>query len=840
MKQQLARVLGAVSALATGLGGAHPLSAQDVELLGQVYGTRPPDAYFEQKAQDTRSFEMVRGRAAQRGLPGVAGEAQLRAPGGEASLTLDNRRVQGTFRFPVILGLFSDSPLPSYARTDVQQYFLTGPNPTGTISQFYREMSGGLVELIGDVAEWRRSSYSQAQVTGGVSALSAGSQIGRFIIELLSQMQGVNWGLYDNDGPDGIPNSGDDDGYVDVLAVIHPTPGAECGGSESLNRIWSHKWNLMAAAGQDFVTTTMSARPGFGPIRVSDYTVQPVSSCSGTSLNEIGVMAHEFGHGFGLPDLYTVSGGQAGSGRWDLMGTGAWGCSAVFEPQRPCHMGAWSKAVLGWVDVVSLPFGTDVGTVALDPVETSHRVLAIPSGDGSGEYLLLENRQRIGFDGALPATGLLIWQIDPYWIDRTLRSNTVNDNAGHMGVWLRQADGLNQLAKTASSQGNRGDAGDPFPGATANTTFHAGSQPASFTHAGVATGVTLTDITEQGQRVSFRLLSRYHTLRVRSAGETGAVVTFTIDGAIASAGEPVIRSAPYQRHTIEATPWAMLSEGVRCGFTGWEDLPGTSRIRAWTTGLEDADLVAVYGGPREVRFAAAVEGSRFDVAPGRILTTPERPDLWFTEGTQVAFEARPTVGFEFHSWKGALAGLPNPMVLVMDQPKDATAVFEMVFGIGQNVTISIPAGTMQEVVLEARHANLPVRWTLLSGALPEGLGFSDAGTINGAALSTGAFPLTLDVVDALGLQASGAVTLQVTVPVIGTASLAATFLLLPGPLTFEQMRYLDRAGNDDGAYDLGDFRAYVLANPSAPTSAQVSDHRSIVVPVLDLAPGGMP
>jgi hypothetical protein len=33
--------------------------------------------------------------------------------------------------------------------------------------------------------------------------------------------------------------------------------------------------------------------------------------------------------------------------------------------------------------------------------------------------------------------------------------------------------------------------------------------------------------------------------------------------------------------------------------------------------------------------------------------------------------------------------------------------------------------------------------------------------------------------------------------------------------------FLDRQGNADGAYDLGDFRAWVLANPSLPLSAEL-------------------
>ena len=177
-------------------------------------------------------------------------------------------------------------------------------------------------------------------------------------------------------------------------------------------------------------------------------------------------------------------------------------------------MGAWSKAALGWVDVETISFGSDSGILTLEPVETARRVVAIPYGDESGEYFLLENRKRIGFDSGLAAAGLLIWHIDPWWIDDRLASNTVNETASRLGVWLRQADGLNQLAQP-SGTGNRGDPGDPFPG----------SNPASFTHtrppseqlqrglpSAAAAGVTLTGITETGGRVSFRVISRYQNV----------------------------------------------------------------------------------------------------------------------------------------------------------------------------------------------------------------------------------------------------------------------------------------------------------------------------------------
>lgn len=816
---------------------APALSAQDdVEMLGRVHGTRPPDAYYQQKAREPGAFRIRGGLVTPRGSLGPL----VNAGRGGPALVLGNRTVRGSFRFPMILGLFQDSPATPFSPGQVQGQFFDGPNPTGTIADLYREMSGGLVQLRGDVIDWRRSTLTQSQVTGNVSGLSGppGARVGQFIVEILAQITDVDWGQYDSDGADGRPNSGDDDGYVDVLLVMHPTSGAECGGRGSSNRIWSHQWSLVdpethqgGALGQEYVTATPSARGD--QIRINNYTIQPVYSCNGPTINEIGVVAHELGHGFGLPDLYAPAGGQSGTGRWDLMGTGAYGCSSAYEPERPCPMGAWSRAALGWVNVDAAPFGTDLGLVTLDPVETSHRALAIPTGDGSGEYYLIENRQRIGFDSSLPAPGLLIWQIDPTWIKARIQSNTVNDNSRHMGVWLRQADGLNQLAAPV---GNRGDAGDPFPGSTGNTAFHAGSIPSSFTNAHAAAGVTITQIALAGVQVSFRAFSRYQNLSVHSTGNGELGNLFTVDGAVRSGTSPVILSAPFQTHTIEATPRASLGTGIRRGFTGWVDLPGAPRIRTWTTGLVDADLVAQYGGTREVRFAATLEGSRFGVAPGKLVSTPASPDLWFTEGTMVAIQAQATTGFEFRGWKGAFAGQPNPIVVLMDQPRDATATFEMVFALDPNNVVTMSAATQQRVQLQARNANLPAYWTLDGGRMPDGLALGAEGLLVGASLDAGSFPVTLRVTDNIGLQTTGIVVLQIAVPVIGTGALAAPFLLQPETLTTDQKLYLDHAGNANGGYDLGDLRAYLLANPSAPSSAQVIQTAPRAVTVIDMLP----
>ena len=148
--------------------------------------------------------------------------------------------MSGTFTFPLILGLYSDTPgipmaspagqLPgvSLTRDVMQREFFDGPNSIlKTIPEFYTEVSGGRVTLVGDAHDWFQTGLTGAQVTGDSDGLSSTDLVGEFIIEILTGIDDgtVDWGQYDSDGPDGLPNSGDVDGFVDVLAVMHPTAG---------------------------------------------------------------------------------------------------------------------------------------------------------------------------------------------------------------------------------------------------------------------------------------------------------------------------------------------------------------------------------------------------------------------------------------------------------------------------------------------------------------------------------------------------------------------------------------------------------------------------------------
>jgi M6 family metalloprotease-like protein len=322
-------------------------------------GVEMPQAYFDRIAADKTAFQFQRAwiqkaeraREARRAFfaKGQMPKMDL------ASLPESVRStmvVSGTIQVPVLLGKFSGSDPVPYPAADLQTK-LFSPPPAVSMTGLYNEMSYGNVNLTGTVYDWFPVSETDVYYEAGCNGICQYAKTGQFLLELLQANDpAVDFGQYDNDGPDGMPNSGDDDGFVDFVAFVHPETGGECG----TTNIWSHRWVVGGwpeFSNQPWVTN--DARHGGGNIVVWDYTIQPAlgseNGC-GTGINEIGVFCHEFGHAFGLPDLYDTNGGTQGIGHWGLMGSGNWN-----SPKNPAHFEAWSKAELGWI----LP--TDVGPV---------------------------------------------------------------------------------------------------------------------------------------------------------------------------------------------------------------------------------------------------------------------------------------------------------------------------------------------------------------------------------------------------------------------------------------------------------------------------------------------
>jgi len=240
-----------------------------------------------------------------------------------------------------------------------------------------------------------------------------------------------------------------------------------------------------------------------------------------------------------------------------------------------------------------------------------------------------------------------------------------------------------------------------------------------------------------------------------------------------------------------------------------------------------------------VELAVALTGGQGDITPGTFLTQPAAPDLWFPRGTAVQVEAKAKQGFRFVQWTGALAGQANPARITVEEPLQAGADFELIYRVAA-ATVRVSAAEDPELTLIPENGTPPYRWTVLQGSLPEGLYLTEQGQLDGAAMDTGSYPLALRVSDALGLVAQGDVTVEVAEPSIPVERLAQRFLLRGEPLTVPQVQFLDRRGNRDGSYDIGDFRAWVLGHPGLPLTAAMKalvGPRTLVVPMRPVGSG---
>ncbi|MCH8011498.1 MAG: M6 family metalloprotease domain-containing protein [Candidatus Marinimicrobia bacterium] len=455
-----------------------------VFLLNASFAITPPKEGVEVPDHFFRNVQII-GQSYQSG--GLYRAVQNKKSGLRALKVAEN--------LPVLLGRYSDSN-DDYSQSQFQN-LLFDNNPTGTMSDYFSEVSYGQFNLTGTVYDWATASQPQSFYDDGNNGLEGGGA--RFCYELAELTDAdIDYGQFDNDGPDGVPNSGDDDGYVDVLNVVHTGGGAETGDTDNL---WSHRWNFGSAnyfysvimPYAEYTTNDASANGGF--IKIDDYVIQPETNRDGTlgePIIEIGVFCHEFGHALGLPDLYDTDGSSNGIGGWGLMGSGSSGGDGG-HPETPSHMSAWSKVFLGWTAPTVISSNTSSVQMP-NAADNSKAYKLWTDGNPGSEYFLVENRYQTGFDTYLPGSGLCIWHIDEDVINANTSSNTVNADENHKGVDMEEADGLNDLDYKV----NGGDASDVFPGSSNNTTFNGDSNPNSDSYSGNETYVAVLNIGDSG------------------------------------------------------------------------------------------------------------------------------------------------------------------------------------------------------------------------------------------------------------------------------------------------------------------------------------------------------
>lgn len=367
-----------------------------------------------------------------------------------------NPNPSGTLRNLVVLLRWSDHvnrTLPS--REDVSILMNhKGPHvlcPSGSVRDVFLENSYGALNLESVVADWVTVDNTEkfyANGGHGVTKVIWGAV--RNILQQLDDKDEVDFKYFDQNN----------DNKIDSITFLHSGYAAEFGGKDTygqfyLDRIWSHQWALNDGA---FVTKS--------GVSIREYHISPALwGRSGAGIGRIGVIAHETGHFLGLPDLYDTNGGGRGIGYFGLMAN-SWGWDG--SQYWPPHLSGWAKFVLGWMPATVPVEGLNQVEATENHFPDAPQLYIIQEGFPEGEFLLIENRQRKGYDKNIPQGGILIWHIDNGNNKAAFRNSLRNEgfpgqpgwpeNGNHYGVALLQADGQYDLEKGH----NHGDREDVF------------------------------------------------------------------------------------------------------------------------------------------------------------------------------------------------------------------------------------------------------------------------------------------------------------------------------------------------------------------------------------------
>ncbi len=208
---------------------------------------------------------------------------------------------------------------------------------------------------------------------------------------------------------------------------------------------------------------------------------------------KIGTFCHESGHMLcRFPDLYDYGrrddddGKSAGMGTFCLMSSG----NHLGQGKTPSPICAYLRYLAGWAATE-----TSLNTPgAYTARHGDYGNFFVYRAARDNEYFLVENRSRLGLDGALASSGLAVMHCD------TLGSNEWQGNTSdkHYQCLLLQADALSSLERNE----NTGDDGDLY-GARDGEVLHADTAPSTRWWDGSDSGLHIRDISAAGGEITF-------------------------------------------------------------------------------------------------------------------------------------------------------------------------------------------------------------------------------------------------------------------------------------------------------------------------------------------------
>mgnify|MGYP002623293614 CR=1 FL=1 len=399
--------------------------------------------------------------------------------------------VLGNKKFLVILFQFSNKSF-TYGKQAFRMMFnqvnYTTNGATGSVHDYYYDVSGGLFSLNVDVVGPYTGVYELAHYGNSDNGYQD------FAHEAVdSAVQDVDFSLYDNDN----------DGHIDGLHIIFAGYGEEAGASEDC--IWSHKWNIFNP-------------PTYNNTIIDVYSCSPeLSGYYGTNMTKIGVICHELGHVFGAPDFYDTdysgSGGEyPGLGQWDIMSSGSWNRGGI----SPAHHNPYTKIyIYHWATCDTLNDTT--GTIVMNSVANSNSDFYRVNTNTTGDFFLLENRQKVKWDKGIPGHGMLVYHIHP-----NAHGSNVSNYRHPQQIYILAQTNIHDTFPNSSpsSYGNLNNGTTPYPGEYNNRdSLTDNSVPWFRPWSKNANNVPITNISEYNGLIYFTInYSQPNPLNARAEG----------------------------------------------------------------------------------------------------------------------------------------------------------------------------------------------------------------------------------------------------------------------------------------------------------------------------------
>lgn len=202
------------------------------------------------------------------------------------------------------------------------------------------------------------------------------------------------------------------DGEMEQVYVLYAGYGEASGGDYWT--IWPHEYTLN---GTNKGTT-------IDGVYVNTYACgnEIVPNGSSYKTSGLGTLCHEFSHCLGLPDMYDTSySGYYGMFSWSIMDNGS------YNGDQLCPAGytSYERMYSGWLEPKELKTNTQIDN--MKALNESDEAYIIYNDNHKDEYYLLENRQKTGWDSAIPGSGMLVVHVD---YDATAwKTNRVNSTS---------------------------------------------------------------------------------------------------------------------------------------------------------------------------------------------------------------------------------------------------------------------------------------------------------------------------------------------------------------------------------------------------------------------------